>query len=240
MIRRRINDLLGLLGYRIVHTTPDIARDVSLGRYDWLRRREIRTVLDVGANIGQFSSAIRIILPGAHIHAFEPLQACYGDLDARSASLQPMTCHAFALGDSDGEATIHQNTAAASSSLLRLGRRHANAFPTARVSADESIQVRTLDAIAPELALSGPVLLKIDVQGYELHVLRGAEHTLPLVDTMILETSFSQLYEGQPLFDELYRYVTQRGFRYHGSIERIIDPANGEILQEDSLFMRPE
>ncbi len=240
MIRQRINAILGMAGYRIVRKDPDIRHDLERGRYDWLRRRGIRTVLDIGANVGQFSSMIRTILPGPHIHAFEPLASCRTELLMRTPSLEPISIHPFALGETDTEGSMHRTSAAASSSLLRLAPRHREAFPGARPAGDEPVQVTKLDSIAPSLELSAPILLKADVQGYELRVLQGAEETLRLVDVLVLETSFVELYDGQPLFDDVYRYVFERGFTYHGSIERIVDPRNGEVLSEDSVFLRSQ
>lgn len=82
------------------------------------------------------------------------------------------------------------------------------------------------------------ILLKIDVQGYEYEVLRGAEVTLANVDTIIVETSYRQLYLHQPLFDDIYLFLRERGFVFSGILEQILNPVNGEVLQSDSIFQR--
>ena len=96
--------------------------------------------------------------------------------------------------------------------------------------------IRPLDDVAPELSLKSRVLLKADVQGYELNVLAGAEKTLSLIDILILETSFVELYEKQPLFHDVYDYLHQRQFTYAGSFDQILNPSNGAVLQADSIF----
>jgi hypothetical protein len=79
--------------------------------------------------------------------------------------------------------------------------------------------------------------LKIDVQGYELNVLRGAEKTLIDVDIILIETSFYELYKNQPLFKDIYDFLSNRGFDYYGSFEQLYDLRDGRILQADSIFI---
>jgi hypothetical protein len=80
--------------------------------------------------------------------------------------------------------------------------------------------------------------LKIDVQGYELHALRGAPETLSKADFVIIETTFISLYSGQPLFDDIYRYLRDSGFIYHGALEQLLSPIDGRPLQADALFLK--
>ena len=115
---------------------------------------------------------------------------------------------------------------------------HKNAFPYTKNTAKETVEVRTLDSVLPQLQLRKNVLAKIDVQGYELDVLRGAEETLAQVDMLILETSFYELYLGQPLFEEVYRYMKEKGFSYRGNFEQVNSAVNGEVLQADAIFVR--
>jgi FkbM family methyltransferase len=240
MLKRFMNDLLGIVGYRIVSTKTSVARDISLGRYDWLRKRHISTVIDVGANTGQFASNARRIYPAATIYSFEPLAACFEQLNRQAERLQPMHCFPFALGSTNASENIHVNTESASSSMFTLGDRHKEAFPSARQSREEQVEVRTLDSVSSELQCKPGILIKIDVQGYELEVLKGSERILSETDTLIVETSFSRLYEGQPLFQDIYQFLSDRKFTYAGNFGKIVDPANGEILQEDSVFFRNE
>ncbi len=234
-LNRRINSLLATAGYKIEHL-PSVAHDVAQGRYRWLQDRNIATVLDIGANAGQFAAMIRLIFPRAMIYAFEPLESCFRELRVNASSLAPMQCFHCALGREDAVMTMHRNDASPSSSILAMGKPHRDAFPSTQHSVEESITVRTLDGVVPEIKLRPGVLAKIDVQGYELHVLAGAERTLPLIDTLVIETSFLELYEGQPLFHDIYAFLHDRQFSYGGTFGSITDPRTGGVLQEDSLF----
>jgi FkbM family methyltransferase len=232
-----INSIVGVTGYRIVHR-PSVAHDLRLGRYGWLQKRGITTVLDIGANTGQFASMIRQVLPGAMIYSFEPIETSFRQLKTAAISLGPIECFPYALGESDAVLEMHKNDFSASSSILEMHSTHAEAFPFTAHSVIERVQVRSLDSMAPSLNLQGNVLAKIDVQGYEMNVLRGAEKTLGFLDALIVETSFETLYEKQPLFDDVYGFLCGRGFVYAGNLEQVVDPRSGAILQADGIFLR--
>jgi len=236
-IKSIVNGVMGLAGYR-VSRAPSLARDIAAGRYRWLQDLHIATVLDVGANAGQFAEMIRAIIPQAMIYSFEPLEECFQTLAARAVSLKPFRCFQQALGEQDGIVTMHRNDFSPSSSFLPLAERHRDAYPFAQRTTDIRVSLRSLDSFAPELSLRTPVLLKADIQGYELNMLSGAEKTLSLVEAVILETSFVELYEGQPLFHDIYRFLHDRGFVYAGSMEQVADPASGIPLQSDAVFRR--
>ena len=85
--------------------------------------------------------------------------------------------------------------------------------------------------------LPGPRLLKIDVQGFELEVLRGAGESLVLVDQVFVECSFVELYDGQALADEVVCYLRDAGLRLVG-VYGVVTSANGSSLQADFLFQR--
>jgi hypothetical protein len=91
---------------------------------------------------------------------------------------------------------------------------------------------------SPELKLASTVLLKIDTQGFEENVLTGGERTLPQTKIIIVETSFGELYRGQPRFTEIYRWLEERGFEYRGSWGQLNNPKEGMPIQQDGIFIR--
>jgi len=109
-------------------------RGVHLGEFlnlnkPWLRMYNVRTVIDVGANTGQFSSAISRVLPDARTYAFEPLEHCYHTLVKRMSSRKNFEAGCLALGDRTGRVSFYCNEFTKSSSLLAMKEAHKKAFP---------------------------------------------------------------------------------------------------------------
>jgi FkbM family methyltransferase len=197
-----------------------------------------KTVIDVGANVGQFAVACAKIFPGVSVHSFEPLPDCVKQLNRHVARLGDVRVYPFALGAQGGEVVLHVNSHRHSSSILSLGERHLKAFPDAREIQAIRVPISTLDRELESVSLESPVLLKLDVQGYEAQVLNGATETLKRVDYVLLETSFRPLYEGEKTFMEIARMMEDRSFEFLRPVDWLSDPLNGEVLQMDALFAR--
>ncbi len=115
---------------------------------------------------------------------------------------------------------------------------HRSTFPQTEHSQKVNVLVSKLDEVSARLILEAPVLLKIDVQGFELAVLKGAEKMLSQVDCVVCEVSFQPLYQGQATFAEIYQLLLAAGFEYKGSLENLLSPVDGSIMQADAVFMR--
>lgn len=207
----------------------------------WLREANIMTVIDVGANTGQFVREIRETLPECFVYSFEPLKDCYDALVAGRVGDQKFKAYNSALGAETGETIIHRSSYAPSSSLRVMGRNHKELYPHTAGASDEKITVRRLDGIA-ELAPAGldkEILVKLDVQGFEDKVIEGGRNFLKQTRAMIVEVAFIPLYEGQPLFADIYKMLTELGFAYAGAIHQKRDKSNGKVVAEDALFYRP-
>jgi FkbM family methyltransferase len=204
----------------------------------WLRSAGISTVLDVGAHVGEFASAIRALLPGAQIYSFEPLADLADVLTRRLARFGRFQAFPVALGDQPGTETMWRSSFSESSSLLEMSDLHSRAFPWTSRTTPAPVSIRTLDSFLPELVLQPKVLLKLDVQGYEGRVLRGAAQLLERVDYALVEVSFKPLYAGQASFRDVYELLSGAGFEYSGSLDQMTSPLDGSILQADALFIR--
>jgi FkbM family methyltransferase len=205
-----------------------------------LKRQGInpRTVIDVGANVGQFAVATTKIFPQAQVHSVEPYLDCFERLRDNVKDLANVKVYPIALGEEEGEVQLHLNSHSHSNSILGLAEGHRAAFPGAVEIGTVTVKLTTLDNVFGSMELSPPVLLKLDVQGYEAMVLGGGTETLKRVDHVILEASFKPMYAGEALFIELVRRMENHGFRFSRPAGSLADPATGEILQMDALFER--
>jgi hypothetical protein len=122
--------------------------------------------------------------------------------------------------------------------MLPLGETHLGAFPHATERNTISVAMSTLDAVFKDTVLPRPILLKIDVQGYEHRVLLGAVKLLNQVDHVVIEASLRPLYDGETLFGGLVDLLMACGFQFKTTVGRLHDPSNGELLQIDALFER--
>lgn len=207
----------------------------------FLRDVGFRAVLDIGANTGQFARRARRLFPQALIHAFEPVPAVFSEL-ARLAATDPLLrCHHLALGERQGEVAIAVNDFSPASSLLPILPLTTEAYPYTARATPLPVPLSTLDAWAAqqgELDLPRPLLIKMDVQGYEDRVLSGGAATFASAAAVLTEVSFVPLYQGQLLFDELHQRLRAAGFRCAGFIDAAQDPRSDRPLYADALFLR--
>ncbi len=210
----------------------------------WQTLRRIRefsqpeTVLDVGANEGEFSRWALDLFPGAQVHAFEPLPPLREQLTELENRHDRMHFHAVALGDVPGTAKMHLNEYMPSSSLLPMTDLHRERWPKTAGTTEIEVEVRTIDDFCAEGRFSGPMLLKLDVQGFELKILQGARKTLPLVDFIVAETLFEPLYEGQPDFSAVLGFLSEQGFQFMEFADERRMGAMGELVYADAVYRR--
>lgn len=228
------------LGIDIRAYRPGRSEAARLARM--LEQHRIDTVLDVGANTGQFVRHLRSIGYHGRIICFDPLCEAHAAL-VKLARRDPALTVAprQALGDSTGEVEIKVSANLESSSLLSVSEAHLRAEPRVRTVAVEKVPMRRLDdAVHSYLSPGDRVFLKIDVQGYELPVLRGAEGVLAQVLGVQLELSLHPLYQGEPLFREVIDTVEGLGFTLHDLNPCFSDDATGRTYQVDGVFFRDE
>jgi FkbM family methyltransferase len=192
-----------------------------------------KTIIDVGANKGQFSIVARHLFPDASIHAFEPLDAERGLCEALVAD--PIVTYSTALSDENGSARFFVASRADSSSLYVPGKNQKAAYGV-ESSSEAVVPVGRLDEVFQPWKLESPVLLKLDVQGAELQVLRGAERVLNLIDAIYCEVSFVELYERQPCAEEIAAFLAQAGFTLRGAYNLSRTEKFGPT-QSDFLFV---
>jgi FkbM family methyltransferase len=201
----------------------------------------VNLVLDVGANRGQYATFLRDAGYRNRIVSFEP-QADMHSLLVRASSNDPewTIAHRVALGASRSTVKINLSRNRAATSLLTPLNRLSNLDPdsTDFIGA-ESVQIVPLDEAA-SLYISGSerMFLKLDVQGFEGPVLDGAVEVVGRAVGLQVEMTFVALYDGQALFEDLYRRVTAAGFTLWTILQGFCDMSSGRSHQCDFVFFR--
>ncbi|GAA1860995.1 [alpha-L-fucopyranosyl-(1-_3)-alpha-L-rhamnopyran osyl-(1-_3)-2-O-methyl-alpha-L-rhamnopyranosyl] dimycocerosyl phenol-phthiocerol 2'''-O-methyltransferase [Pseudonocardia ailaonensis] len=207
-----------------------------------LRHEGVDTVVDVGANSGQYGANLRRLGFTGRIVSFEPVAEACAAARRRSAKDARWSVQQLALGAEPARVEIHvAANGAASSSVLRMLPAHEDAAPEAKVVRSEDVEQQPLDEVWDQhVGAGGRAFLKIDVQGYERHVLDGATRVLAdgLVAGLQLELSYVALYEGGWNQAEALAWADGHGFELFRILPGFSDAATGRMLQADGIFFR--
>jgi FkbM family methyltransferase len=202
--------------------------------FNALEISEVRTLVDVGANEGQFLlPAVKYLAPERAI-AIE-MQPSAADQLRRLAPAN-VSIYQCAVGAAPGQATCLPSVFSQASSLLPLRPEASDLYAIdLHQTAPYAVPMRTLDEICEEAGIDAVDLLKLDVQGYELEVLRGAGRVLQRTRDLIVEVEFVPIYEGGPLFPVILQELSDRGFRL-SQIYGQCRSKDGTLLHADAFF----
>lgn len=207
-------------------------------RFKIINHYAIDTLLDIGANTGQYVKKMRKWGFSSEIHAFEPLNDAFRQLKKKAANDAHLHVHHFALGNECMKSTINISGNSYSSSILPILPNHVKSAPDSAYIAQQEIEVKRLDDIFNTLvAGNSRVMLKIDTQGYEKNVLEGAAQSLKHIAIVQLEMSLVPLYENGLLCLEMVQYMENKGFQLFSLENGHYDRKTGQQLQVDGIFV---
>lgn len=215
-------------------TTPGLQLTKSI------MSNSIDLVVDVGAASGGYGCALRSHGYNGKILSFEPLASAHESLSRNTAKdccweVAPR----MALGENDSVAVINVAGNSDSSSLLDMMDAHRSAAPRSAYIDRQEVDVKRLDGLEhPLLKEAGSIFLKIDTQGFEGPVLRGATGLLPRIMGIQVEMSLVPLYAGQSGWRELMEQIENLGFELWNIFPGFMDTRRGKLLQFDGLFFR--
>jgi len=217
-------------------------RGYELHRYPvlgYLAENQIDTILDVGANTGQYGQEMRALGFAGRLISFEPIPSVYRTLQATAQDDPRWTTHPFALGTEAAKTTINVSGTTPSSSLLEMLPAHTDALEASAYVGTAEVEVRRLDALYPALCQPDErVMLKIDTQGYTMHVLEGAAGILDQIVGLEIELSLQPLYAGEPLIEDVVAYLRERGFTLVWTCPGFKNATTQHILNMDGYFFR--
>lgn len=232
---KSINKVLNKFGAQLErYPSVDLARRMKLLKY-----LQINNVLDVGANVGNYVGELFELGYSGKAISFEPLKNEYGILLKNTSNNKNWTCYNYALGEQNENAFINVAANKDSSSILPMLDAHIESAPNSKYFTKQEIQIKKLDAIYDKLVSnSDNIYLKIDTQGYEMQVLKGAANSLKFIKCVQLELSIIPLYEGATDYRNMLDYMYSAGFHLVSVENGFSNPLTGELLQFDGIFAR--
>ncbi|HTD66615.1 MAG TPA: FkbM family methyltransferase [Candidatus Limnocylindria bacterium] len=192
----------------------------------------------MGANEGDFIRATTRLANPSAVFAFEPLPSCQPALSKLLASVRGGQLICAAVGAATGEVKLHCTANTYMSSVFPPQRGIDSSYADGDYGVVQQLsvpQVKLDDAIPPGMHID---LLKVDVQGYEMEVLRGATRTLKETGALLIEVNYTPHYKGAVSFDELHAFLNAVGFHLHGISTPYFDDIRP--LWADAMYVRKD
>jgi FkbM family methyltransferase len=217
----KINNLLFFLFYLIFNPKLLVAifngvYIPALIQYQWLKNYDIGTFIDVGSYTGEDSKVINYLFPKAKIIAFEPDTTNYNTIK-RNIKIKNFELYKIALSNKKGDSKFYSHPISSLSSQLKMSDDHfINESYMYRETEVCIVKMDTLDNILANKKIKQNVLLKMDTQGTEDLILKGAKQFLKKVNLIHVETCIAHIYKNQSDFSKIYSLLIKNGFIFMG------------------------
>ncbi len=197
-------------------------------------------VFDVGVNRGTIARHLVRIFPACPSYLFEPLPEQAAELRDRFGSFENLQVVERALGERNGKADFHVGTSPGTSSLFTsdgdLARHYHN---EAQVKTTIKVDVQSLDSFCAKEGITKISCMKIDAQGAELLIFKGAKKMLKAenIDILMFEWFAVPHYDDCPLFHDLWGYLAGHGYAPYGLYPGRNVPGTGQLRFGDAVFI---
>jgi FkbM family methyltransferase len=200
-----------------------------------LLQKDSPLIVDVGANEGYTVRSFLKYFKNPTIYAFEPLPECLEKLNKAYAQIPQVKIMPYALGADEREIVFNMHAQKGSSSVLEVSETGRQYHPNIDQNMQKiNVQQRRLDqCLPPDTTID---LMKLDVQGYEMEVLKGASELLKNTRIIFSEIEFVPIYENQPLFSDIDNYLRSAGFQFTCFSELWVH-ANGQLEAGDGIWV---
>jgi FkbM family methyltransferase len=206
------------------------------------RELEIDCVLDVGAHEGEFAGFLRDLDYAGEIVSFEPVASSFAKLCLARSTDKAWRGHNIALGAEDGELALNIYAGSVFNSFLKPAEHGTTRFRDAtQLVRVDKVAVRRLESVIDELLAVRPasrIFLKIDTQGYDLEVVRGAGSRLPEIRALQTELAARATYEGMPTLPEALAALDLLGFEVTGLFPVARELDHLRVIEFDCVMCR--
>ena len=189
------------------------------GREDWFDLKQtglgIDVIFDVGANIGQSAQKFREAFPQSIIYCFEPVNSIFNQLKNNLDKYHNVSCYQIGLGSSICQLPIYLTDHSNTSSFKR----------PKFITGEEVAHVDTIDNFSLENNVDHIDLLKIDAEGFDLEVLKGACRCLSSksISFILIEVGFNPEDEIHVLFDDVRSFLWDKGYTVFGIYDQTME-----------------
>ncbi len=199
----------------------------------------IDVLFDVGANIGQYAHTMRHLGYTSKIVSFEPILEAYEKLKFMSHNEGDWIIRNYGLGDENTELTINISKNSVSSSILEKNPILNEIVPETEYISSEKIQIKRLDTIIDEFCTpNSKLFVKIDAQGYESKIIKGAESCIERISGFQLELSFLELYKNEKTIFEIINQMEQLDYKLIAIEPGWNNPTTGFTVEIDGIFIK--
>lgn len=202
-----------------------------------LFKNKVPVIFDVGSNIGRATSKYLTIFPNSKIHSFEPFPDSYKEFLVRHKNSMGVKLNKYALSSEIGSSILNINKSVDTNSLLKSKKIGANSDKSCISINSMTVKTNTLDNYCIKNNIREIDILKIDVQGSEIKVLKGALNLLEKnrIKLIYIETYFKQQYVDQPLFHDISKFL----YNYNFILQDIYDPyfSRNNMMWSDAIFI---
>ena len=226
--RRRFNKLKNTVAEGLNESQIDSLELIELV----LKNNDIQCIYDLGANVGTWSRLAHALIPHAQIHAFEPIPEYQNQYQRNCNQITTAQLHKVGVGNTNGEQTF--NLAGHSSSFFNVTKELTAMFPNEKKVGEIQVNMVRLDDYVQRNAIPLPDLMKLDVEGFELEVLKHAITCMKHCRFIILEVSFIERHLGQPLFHDVIGFMASKGYEVFAFPYKM--PLSKKLSSTDILF----
>jgi len=212
----------------------NIAANIELE--DLVKDLKFQTVFDIGSNKGQFILLVeKLFAIDKDIYSFEPIKEILEKQKKFFSNKKNISFFNFALGEKSSKKILYIAKRKDSSSFLKINNIIKNTDHL--VEEKREIEIKSLDEFMKNRNLTKPILVKIDVQGYELEVLKGSRNFLKQIKYIIIEVSENEIYTGQALANNIIKYLNDMNFKPIKETKAYKMPGT-QLKQKDILFIK--
>ena len=225
---RKLLDKAGITLFR--NSTVPIGTDYRKNIRNLYGEKELELVFDIGANIGQFCIHFNEIFDKTKVFSFEPVSYTFDTLQKNTDLIKNINCYNLAMGEKAGSSKIYLRERSDINSLLPSNHENENS---------EMVEVETVDSFCVKNSINKIDLLKIDTEGYEMNVLKGAKKMIQnkAIKYIFIEVSFDKNNKHNTQFDLINNFLEKVNYKIFGIYNQSIHDNSSFMNYCDILYI---